>query len=117
MLCVLCLIVLWGFSLVSSYSGVNDVTGFIYVAGFIYVTTNFRPHGDRRLLLGPPVPIHHTWAIVPRHIEQFRIVLSTYRVSAPTIQRDRPSMPYVMLLHDTIRSIQHFSMPLWSCKR
>ena len=39
MLCVLCLIVLWGFSLVTSYSGVRDIHIYIYssdVTTFLY---------------------------------------------------------------------------------
>ena len=35
--------------------------------------------------------VHHGWAIVPQYIEQFRIVLFIFKVSAPTIQRDCPS--------------------------
>ena len=34
----------------------------------------------------------HRWAIAPQHIEQIRIVLATFKVSAPTIQRDCPSV-------------------------
>ena len=34
----------------------------------------------------------HGWAIAPQHIEQFRIVLSIFRISAPTILRDFPTM-------------------------
>ena len=32
------------------------------------------------------------WAVAPQYIDQFKIVLSIFRVSAPTIQRDCPTM-------------------------
>ena len=40
------------------------------------------------------VATHDRWAIAPQYIEQFRIVLSIFKVSTPTIQRDRPTMPH-----------------------
>ena len=44
----------------------------------------------------PAPTIHderHRWAIAPQYIEQFRIVPSTFKASAPIIQPDCPSMP------------------------
>ena len=34
----------------------------------------------------------HSWAIAPQYMDQFKIVLSIFHVSAPTIQRDLPPM-------------------------
>ena len=36
--------------------------------------------------------VGHTWAIAPKYIGQFKVVLSIFRVSAPTIQRDCPTL-------------------------
>ena len=33
-------------------------------------------------------PAYHSWAIVPQHIAQFRVVLSIVKVCAPEIQRE-----------------------------
>ena len=46
------------------------------------------------LAVDTPLPHapQHRWAIAPKCIEQFRIVLSIFKVSDPTIQRDCPSM-------------------------
>ena len=68
-----------------------------------------RPSGVKAPLLtwqsrsGGVACAKHVWAIAPPHIEQFRIVLSIYKVSAPTIQHDFPSMPPT--LHQT-----HFTL-------
>ena len=38
------------------------------------------------------IVIELRWAIAPQYIEQFGIVLSIFKVSSPTIQRDCPTM-------------------------
>ena len=40
--------------------------------------------------------VGHRWAIAPQYIEQFIIVLSLFKVSAPTIQHDCPSMVWAL---------------------
>ena len=39
----------------------------------------------------------HRWAIATQYIEQFRIALSIVKMSAPTIQRNFPSMGVSLL--------------------
>ena len=37
--------------------------------------------------------VDHRWTIALQYIQQFKIALSSFKVSAPTDQRDCPSMP------------------------
>ena len=50
-----------------------------------------------RFHLEPAVQaLHLRWAIVPQNIEYFRLVLSVFKVSAPTIQSGCPSLACTM---------------------
>ena len=49
MLCVLCLIVLWGFSLVTSYSGVKDLHYIIYRRGGSARILHASPNGTQEV--------------------------------------------------------------------
>ena len=64
---------------------ISEVVTRLHACMYVATTLKFRVPG-----LNP----YHRWAIAPKYIEKFRIVLPIFKVSAPPNLRDRQSLTH-----------------------